>query len=543
MPKKRTGKALLIKPGSQAASSASSSQHDDASTRPSVNDLIRESRRLQLRDQSVHPTSLSPAASVPPELRNVLDLPTPEAPPPRPGIRRFRPSPTAQPERGSGRTRIVPGPSPPRSWLIHSRHRPRDVAIQQVMRRIDNPVELPGAFFPSQPSLLDSTLRELAQNWDYHAAYDGTYLQDVPIKLREVLLTYIAIFNDKITNNPLRILFDPRIADGNALLDGDRSGMIRSDTSEVTRLDASGFLEDGARLRQIENSLLTSVQNKPAEDDKADFVPDAWDAEDSRLPPPQPGLKFVNLKHLSLALNPATGDKTYTTASWKTLLRLCGHLSTLESLSLAHWPQPTYTSIAAQTNARIEITNSTSSAPRVSFGGTNMYSRLDNDFRESAGILRSLSQKLHSLTWLDLTGCTDWWEALYWRPPAGAAAEVDAPFVDDDTSFIATRAGSFISTRAGSSGRCNYAPDWNGAWRSITYISLRVGYTLVEEEQPDWTASEKEHLADYAWQMALQNEKQTLEKLKARQQEVTAVLRTIRRGAEGSPGKWIEFDV
>ena len=520
MPKKRTGKALLIKPGSQAAIASSSSHHDHEATRASVNDLLRESRRLQLRDQSVSSSSSPVSASVPPQVRQVLDLPAPRAPRPRPQI--FRP---ARNERGPSRIRTVPGPPPPKSWLIHSRHAPSSAAenVTRTLRRLETSSTLPGQSFPRPGSLQHYTLKELAVNWEWHADYDAAYLREIPTSLREALLSYIAVYNDDVERNPLRILFGTNVQSEDESVDLETR-------LEVKRLDLSGSIGSWTRLKQIEKDLVANATTVASNDDD---VPDSWDVEDSLPISVQPGLRFGNLKHLSLALKHPPATST-TSASWQALLQLCTHLPTLESLSLAHWPYPTYTPVASRTYVRPSAAYG--SVP-VIYGGSNMYSAIDRDFREPAGILRSLSQKLHSLVWLDLTGCGEWWGALYWQPSIRSISpESDRdrlflmPLLEEQenpsTGVDQTASDNFTedilnTSRAG--------PDWNGAWRSLRRVVLKVGYVPVAA-----TDGDAHH------EMLLNREQRIWDDLKDRQKEAVGELRSIRRQANGA---WIDFEL
>lgn len=472
-----------------------------------------------------------------------MNLPPPVAPPPRPGIRRNGPAPSSHATRGPSRPRTVPGPPAPKSWLTDSRHAPTTSPQDtQSLRRLEPSPDLPCGHFPPPGSLQDYALKELAQNWDWHASYDGEFLQDIPTKLRETLLSYIAVYNDTIVRSPLRVLF---------LTDRpEDAGLNAADMSEVTRLDLSGGASTWARLGLIEKELVAILPAQPPQGGQIDTVPDSWDLEETEVPPPQPGLRFVNLKHLSLAQASSPGAAFNTTASWKSLLRLCNHLSTIESLSLAHWPQPTYTPVAAKTRAQViagGTSSNMSSSPRTTFGGTNMYSRLDNDFREAAGILHSLSQKLRSLVWLDLTGCAEWYDALYWQPP----------WSDEDQDFDATDSG--IPASSNSHGVWRYAPDWNGAWRSVTHVVLKIGYTPIEPTylevhdvamqtalshgteglgtslNPEDTAILK---ANVQRKLAWTREERTFNELKGIQQETIKRLREIRKSA----GRWIDFE-
>lgn len=115
MPKKHQNRALLTKPASSAPSNLASnrtvaSSSNGQSPKPTVNDLIRESRRTKGDiKQNVDASNVS---SLPPSVRDILNMPAPSVIPPRTQIR------------GPGRLRRIPGPPPPQSWLIDSRYAP-----------------------------------------------------------------------------------------------------------------------------------------------------------------------------------------------------------------------------------------------------------------------------------------------------------------------------------------------------------------------------------------------------------------------------------
>ena len=310
MPKKRQDKALLIKPGSQP-SRAPSRKHE--STTPSVNDLIRESRKLQVKETP----QTTVAGSVPPSLRDVLNLPAPQAPAPRPGSRTI----------GLIRQRRIPGPPPPRSWLFDSRHAPKSQPLQDYKncRLQVKSSTLPGGS-SRDGSLLHTTLKELAVNWEWHTEYDGMYLTTLPANVKQSLLSYIDVYSDNVQTNPLRLLF---------LSDEDLESR-----KEVNRLDLAGGVGVWTSLRQLKSDLISRAAVevvKPTDPRLA-----SWDDEQEQIDTStlvqglQPGgMTFINLKHLSLAVNPGI------TASWKDLIQLASTVSTIESLSLAYWPLPT----------------------------------------------------------------------------------------------------------------------------------------------------------------------------------------------------------
>lgn len=359
---------------------------------------------------------------------------------------------------GPTRARRIPGPPPPRSWLQDSQHayrlggsegrgasflslRWRGARIQQQSS------ELPSGYFPRARSLEHYALKAIAMRWPWHAEYDHVYLATLPVRTRCALLSYIAIYNDGHWPDPLPFLFP---------LDGEPS-----DADEVVRLDLANAIGGWATVRKIEQHLIVKAQQrvivKKTEESQQgiDSVPDSWDDDpvqqspgplaspstSSRLPKSLNAdyLRFSNLRHLSLAVD-STSPSAAASASWSQLISLSVHLAPLTSLSLAHWPAPTYMPNASQ--AIVKIQNPIPNAPDIVYNATDPYTGFDNNWREAAGILRSLSRNLYCLTWLDLSGCAPWLSALCWIDPT------NEPF----------------------------GVDWNGAWRNITKLNFSVGW-------------------------------------------------------------------
>lgn len=271
-----------------------------------------------------------------------------------------------------------------------------------------------------------------------------------------------------------------------------------------------------------------------------------------------PVLKFSNLLHLSLSLSPSAVSPV-STASWLSLLSVTSHLSTLQSLALAYWPQPTLTPYAAAVSATIKSPISTT-LPRIPYGGTDIYTESEASWREAAGILRKLSRHLYCLRWLDLTGCGVWFGALSW---------VDTQRVDDVMG----------------SGPClpPIGPDWNGSWRNVEFLALGVGWTpsslddcgqssvtsklssgdrTPSSRSTKWLNSRPGSAARFAapqdstsglglikqdWDVAEERRKYLAKKelerfdvTRARAREVARYLRVVRERAKG---KWIEVQV
>lgn len=448
MPKKHQNRALLTKPASSAPSthksiapSSSSSHHGDpAPPSRSVNELLRESRRTKGQPR----VDIAAMASIHPTLRAVLDMPAP-APPTRTHVR------------GPARLRRIPGPPPPQSWLADSQHAPESSRstfqqLRWLRARIQQQSStLPGGKLPRQTSLEHLVLKAIASNWSWHAEYDNTYLTTLPVSTRVALLSYLAVYNEAHWPNPFPLLFPVDCE--------------QDELDQVTRLDLANSIGGWAtNVKKMEKELVVMKEVGTrhtaglAPTDQSE-VPESWEDElepvraNERAVPSMPRMlvsgRFVNLRHLSLALNLASSAAP---PSWASLMSLSTHLSQLQSLSLAHWPTPTYTPNAAKGRVRM-VDTARPSLPNQPFGGTDLYSAFDNDWREAAGILRSLSRNLYCLSWLDLSGCGPWLTALTWQ--------------DDNAE-------------AGSA-------DWNGAWRNISRIILGVGWlpgrpSAIEDE-------------------------------------------------------------
>ena len=446
MPKKYQNRALLTKPASSAPSthksdpSSSGSHGSPSATSRSVNELLRESRRAKGNER----VDVAATSSLHPALRVVLDMPAP-SPPTRTHVR------------GPARSRRIPGPPPPQSWLTDSQYAPESSRstfqqLRWLRARIQQQSStLPGGKLPKQNSLEHTVLRAMATNWSWHAEYDNTYLATLPVATRATLLSYLAVYNDAHWPNPFPLLF-PVDCDPDEL-------------DVVTRLDLANSIGGWATtVKKIEKELVTSkaVETKhnaglPTADQGE--IPESWDDESepviqtrrgnvaevesskqsaSSIPKALTFGRFSNLRHLSLAVNLASASAP---PAWASLITLSMHLSQLNSLSLAHWPTPTYTPNAAK--GRVKMVNTAlPSLPNLPFGGTDLYTSFDNDWQEAAGILRSLSRNLYCLTWLDLSGCGPWLTALTWH---------------DENAILGSA-------------------DWNGAWRNVTKIILGVGW-------------------------------------------------------------------
>ncbi|KAJ5613296.1 hypothetical protein N7510_006490 [Penicillium lagena] len=464
MPKKHN-RPLFSKPVTPAHHTLSSSgRHQDGPSRvsastesSSVNDLISHLRRTQVGSPSDDGPSHSPRPyvsprSVHPSLRNLLELP--ETPPPRP-------RPYARRVGVAGhRLRRTAGPPPPASWLAGSTSEGISVTDGQLEtaaeRRVYRLERLPGAAFPEKQRLAHMVLKSMALNWAWHLDYDGPFLAQLPIHLKMLLFSYMAVYaRGQALQGRMRglkplILTESDLRKEMAVDDNE----IFNTDSKITRLDMGNALGYWISFKQVTNELLAS---KPAavrtRRGSEDGVLASWDEEadsddaligsdnpESPIPKTVTNiLRFDNLRFLSFA-HPHPGA-----ASWNSLLQLLSRLSTITHLSLAHWPAPTRTPNAV--HARIRHPNHHSLT--FAYSGTDTYAALDNNWAEAAGLLRQLSRSTYCLKWLDLEGCSDWLPALTWTG------------TDPDGQTY----------RPGTSG-----PEWNGSWRDIEWIGLGPGW-------------------------------------------------------------------
>lgn len=389
MPKKRAP-TYDIKPSSSAHPSLSSSKpkevHSLAShsstTGNTVNDRIQQLRISQASSPSQDTRAISQAlspgtgASLPPFLRNILRFPDAPPPRPRPGLR------------VTGRTRGLAGPAPPASWLSRREHGAGQKQIcSQIPGEVGATIEaLPGSYLPKQRSLLDTTVKSLARDWDWHIQYDQYYLASIPVRYKEALLYYMARYNQHgVDKAGLELLF----LDETELEDA-------TGVEGLTHLELATSIGHPLKFGDLK-AILKSEKSRSVSEDTANAALEDWDSIDiSSLPFGLP--KFHALTHLSLAHPNAS-------VTWKGLLDLAPHLTTITHLSLAYWPTPTLSPNAATAYRETPQGN-------VNFGASNFYSAHDNEWSGAASILRRLGKSTYCLRWLDLTGCYPWIRAL-----------------------------------------------------------------------------------------------------------------------------------
>ncbi|CAP80893.1 hypothetical protein E8E15_010375 [Penicillium rubens] len=465
MPKKH--QRFHTKPASLAHHSlASSGSRQDggsglqsSASTTSVNDLISHLRRTQIPNASSDDPPSSQRTqrsfvaqrSVHPSLRDVLELPETAPPRPRPGPRRtifgVRPS------------RPTVGPPPPASWLSQNTNRAGDQGLRARIpgapeEEIHRLARLQGPLFPDQRSLVHLLLKSMALNWCWHVEYDGPFLSHLPNHIKELLLSYVAVY---ARGTPLRgymkglkpLFLAPQDQDqiGKEIPGFNESRAVDGDF-KIVRLDLGNALGNWITLKQLTNEVILSPPPAVGVSDNKieEAVPASWDeAVDNgggeamldHLPAPSmpkaitQALRFPELRALSLA------HPKPSAASWTGLLDLLAHLPTLTHLSLAHWPIPCRNPRTATTRIR---------------GQEDRFltpDAVDNNWAEVASILRQLSRSTYCLKWLDLEGCGEWLPALKWvgKDPDGFPQSPDS-----------------------------VGPEWNGSWRDVEWLGIGPGF-------------------------------------------------------------------
>ena len=407
MPKKRIHQ--FAKPASVPHPSLTSGRQGAAgpshngshTTTTSVNDLIRHLRQTQLSSSTPERAPDDPnTPTVHPSLKAILDIPDTPAPRPRPGMRIS----------GGRRIRGPAGPAAPKSWLTQ-RNMANQGSSSAMGRVADRRLgSLPGTYLPSRQSLEHLTLKALAQDWEWHKEYDQFYLATLPRRFKETLLSYIAAYNDQgIDCEGLHILF---------LDETELEGATGCES--ITHLDLGTAAGRALKLKELKDVFMKKPTVYGTAATGKDEIPESWE-EDMTPAAPLSMARFPNLTHLSLS-HPAI-------ASWKGLLALSPHLATLTHLSLAYWPTPSITP-----NSKTAYRESP--AGNIDYGASNFYSHTDGDLSEASGVLKRLSKATYCLQWLDLTGCSDWIQAL---------------------------------------GRMD-GPDWRGAWRGVENLKIGQGW-------------------------------------------------------------------
>ncbi|KAL6881137.1 hypothetical protein J3F83DRAFT_35422 [Trichoderma novae-zelandiae] len=424
MPKKRQH-LKPFKPASTASPALGSSSNAAGKTPRSVNELLANLRHASL-DSSAPRQLPTVTPSVPPALREILQIPDTPVPAPR---RQHR-----QRLDNNGR-RLPAGPPPPRSWVasrIGATHPQGQLSRSTVNRcgLVDS--ALPGTYLPASRSLIDIILRKIAVDWDLHRVYNQHYLFYIPAHLKSALIRWVGIASPGgLLVEDLRLVLLPPADDLEEAEGDDHPEQHIAVNPEVNYLDLSGALGRSLTLREVSDLLFPSRKQEGVGEPQ-----ESWD--ESEAVPSPPRALLPNLTHLSLALDPKLASE----ASWRQLLALSSKLTAVTHLSLAYWPDPSLTP-----RARLS-TVATPQGQDIAYGGTSYYSHsIDHDWSEALLVLRMLSRNLYALEFLDLTGCAPWFKALMLR---------------SDHDFV----------------------DWVGAWGKVTHLRILTGWAPGEDALP-----------------------------------------------------------
>lgn len=385
---------------------------------------------------------------------------------------------------------------------------------------------------PANRSLAHHCLRTFALHWEELVEFEQHYIPEIPVALREVLLSYLAAFGAKacLDLRSFKILFQ------------NEEGSGTSGWAEVRFLDFTGLLgaafaiDDVGKLLKRQGSQLPNIEDLQIEEsrkakgkERAVEVADSWEDEAEDSANTQPVLTaslsipyFTNLSRLSLAQPRAW-------ASWPELLKISPNLNKITHLSLAYWPRPSTTPNAATTSMVSNITS-------VSLGGSHFYSDLDDDWHEATNILRRFSINTYSLQWLDLEGC-NWLKALSWR--------------SDDLLSVSR------SDHDPEEWRYHKAfpgPDWNDAWQRITYLNFFQGWIpadtqslqnmpagIVPVQLMRWLRENKGR-EDTSWKLNAHETGQAVNEWVSREKMARSVRQEILAARKAGEGSWCHID-
>ncbi|KAI0483145.1 hypothetical protein GGR56DRAFT_670943 [Xylariaceae sp. FL0804] len=548
MPKKRHqskySKPPSVAPASLSLSSSSQSTSGQQNDR-SVNELLADLRRGSPLSAAAAGDGIAAQAapSVPPALRQILQLPETPAPPPRRYV--VRPGDGVAGRLFARRVagRAPPGPPPPRSWV--SLAQPGTAAHAEHLLRLarggggggeaggslQQRWPLPGGYAPSDRSLVAQVLRRTAADWPRQRDWGRLRLYALPSRLRSALLAHVAAYASAehaercgrsgpgLSAADLRlVLAGPPHAELDAW--GVPPPDLAALDADVFHLDLAGAVGRSLGLRELGDLLFpaaaaaaTAEGGRGGGGAAAAAVQDSWEEEDDddddeaeapaehpvpALPPP---MLLPQLTHLSLAVDPVPPPQRAPQrappppASWKQLLALAARLPQLTHLSLAGWPAPSLTP-----NARFaRVAHPRIPGRLVPYAGTGPYSHHESglggndDWSEAVLLLRRLARALYRLEHLDLTGCGDWFTALRAQEEEGGELRGN-DYNNDDATAAATAAAADdpFATAAGGGGR---GVDWVGTWAKVTSLRLNSGYALPRAPSPGQVARMREWAA------------------------------------------------
>ena len=485
MPKKHH-RNLKIYESHGSPTQASKPSSPGASSPKTVNERLAQLRKEQtsrsiILQNANEMASVATQRTVPPELRNILDVPETAPPRPRVGVRPPR------------MLRRMAGPAPPPSWLESSIHTPPHVRARNLRRMREAQGQasyrhVPKDFsrlakledaspqLPSERSLLHQTLKRMAENWEFVSEYEQNNLATMPVSLKTLLMSYLSVYSSDqgIDIDSLKVLFlrDPELEGGTGAVDLatlDLTGLMSFGLSLV---DLQRYLtkpiDTGAKRRtsieynneQLPRELKESLENVHLDGESTtNEVLDSWEVSASTSPDilvrSITASRFPDLRRLSLA-------HAGSFASWKDLLTLSRDLPRLTHLSLAYWPVPTMTP-----NSKAVFIEK--HGARINVSGTHLYSSLDSDWHEATNIMRRLSNNTYCLQWLDLEGCTEWAPALVFD--SDSSSQTSRGRWIDRTFGLVPHSDSIKAERP----KARLGVPWNGSWSQVTYVNVSQG--------------------------------------------------------------------
>lgn len=384
---------------------------------------------------------------------------------------------------------------------------------------------------PSPRSLVHYCLRSFARHWRELSEYEQHYLPELPVGLKEALLSYLTLFGSKgcVDFKSFKILFQND--DGTGTMGWDETQFI-----DLTDLLNEHFTvaDLGKCFKRPVNQVIQHLETIGLSDDKPSNVKalaESWEEEAEEPSAAPPGLVvklqtpiFTNLSRLSLS-HPGQW------ASWPDLLRVSSNFNKLTHLSLAYWPRPTMTPNATTASMVSKHTS-------VSLGGSHLYSDLDEDYHEAANIIRRLSINTYSLQWLDLEGC-HWLSALTWNT-ASLAGAPNRLFEDSETPWQINSASP--------------GPDFTDTWRRITYLNLFQGWIpcdkqslqnmpagIVPVQLMRWLR-EHEDDEDQRWKLDSEQTGYAVAEWLHREKLARSIGRDINRVRREGEGPWCQID-
>ena len=469
--------------------------------------------------------SATQVPSMPPTIQQILHPPDAHAP-----------RPTVLPRSGPEGRRLPPGPRPPPSWVSSLQGRNRGLApagdgsvlAQAQMSPLVSGFRLsstsgagagtetgdcdhgdidvlfprlPGAPRLASKSLLSVALRKMAHTWPFQKSLNRYYLYGLPGSLRSALLaTLCRHHTGGVTPDDLRTLLQvprlPGVLEANSeatAIDSEEASL----NDDFCHLDLSGCLGRTISLKELSTFLFGCSQDSseaghsnsrqtPATVNAegkilrlSEEVHESWETYSSSSPSPSTPMNHAlpYLTHLSLALTPETQvmqEASNPAVLWKQLLFLAAKLPTLTHLSLANWPVPR---LSNRYSLALPFLDSSDDTPTQNV-----------DLAEAIFVMKRLSRSLYGLQYLDVSGCSQWWEVLrYSIEPV--PRDMDLQFVAPPGLGVVSSDGTTPAVRESGTGvgadevevngptglSLREEIDWVGDWGKVETVVMQSG--------------------------------------------------------------------